>query len=376
MKKNILKLAMLLILFIPCCVYATDANTKSWSGTNPSECDSHQDAGLVTDKSAYFSHCMKATCKNNNPVISYSSSNKVTCSNGNTNPYYRVIDNNACEKYKAQLCNNGVVKYCSMIMYYDCERTPSGASFYTTTKTTTTKKRTTTKNNSSGTTTTTSTTTTQKVSSTKLSSIILSSGKIDFKSNFYEYEITVDDSVTTINVSAIPEDKSSKVDIEGNANITNGSVIKITVTGTDGSTSIYSIKVNKNDKKLSNNANLKSLTIDEYEISFSPSITNYSVIVSEDTKALGINYVTENNSASVTIDGNENIVNGSKVKLIVTAEDGKTTNTYTIDVKVKKKSKFIRILFIIILILSILAGAYYIYKKFVQSKSGEKYEYE
>ena len=33
---------------------------------------------------------------------------------------------------------------------------------------------------------------------------------------------------------------------------------------------------------ISNNAKLKSLTIDEYQISFSPSVTNYSVIVGED----------------------------------------------------------------------------------------------
>ena len=36
----------------------------------------------------------------------------------------------------------------------------------------------------------------------------------------------------------------------------------------------------------------------------------------------------------------------------------------------------IKILFIIILILAILAGAYYLYKKFVGSKTGDKYEYE
>ena len=124
------------------------------------------------------------------------------------------------------------------------------------------------------------------------------------------------------------------------------------------------------------NDKLGFVTIDEYQISFSPSVTNYSVIVGEDVNSLGINYETENENTKVTIEDNEDLRDGSKVKIIVTAEDGKTTNTYNIDVKVKKKSNFIKILFIIILILSILAGAYYIYKKFVQSKSGEKYEYE
>ena len=371
MRKKIFGL-LLILVFMPVFVNATSESSKVWGGTNPNTCMSYQDRGLVTDKSTYFSHCMEITCKNNNPIVSYYSTNKVTCSNGNSNPYFKVINNSACESYSSQVCNNNQMRYCSMIMYYDCERTSSGASFYTTT----TKKRITTRRNTTTTTSPVTTTTEKIISNTKLSSIILSSGNIDFDSDVFNYEITIEDSVNTINVSAIPQDKSSKVDIEGNSNITNGSVIKITVTGTDNSTSVYSIKVNKTEKKLSNNAKLKSLTIDEYQISFSPSVTNYSVIVGEDVNSLGINYETENKNTKVTIEDNEDLRDGSKVKIIVTAEDGKTTNTYNIDVKVKKKSNFIKILFIIILILSILAGAYYIYKKFVQSKSGEKYEYE
>ena len=372
MRKKIFDLLLILVL-MPVFVNATSEFSKVWWGTNPNTCMSYQDRGLVTDKSTYFSHCMEITCKNNNPIVSYYSTNKVTCSNGNSNPYFKVINNSACESYRSQVCNNNQMRYCSMIMYYDCERTSSGASFYTTT---TTKKRITTRRNTTTTTSPVTTTTEKIISNTKLSSIILSSGNIDFDSDVFNYEITIEDSVNTINVSAIPQDKSSKVDIEGNSNITNGSVIKITVTGTDNSTSVYSIKVNKTEKKLSNNAKLKSLTIDEYQISFSPSVTNYSVIVGEDVNSLGINYETENENTKVTIEDNEDLRDGSKVKIIVIAEDGKTTNTYNIDVKVKKKSNFIKILFIIILILSILAGAYYIYKKFVQSKSGEKYEYE
>lgn len=373
MRKKIFGL-LLILVFMPVFVNATSESSKVWGGTNPNTCMSYQDRGLVTDKSTYFSHCMEITCKNNNPIVSYYSTNKVTCSNGNSNPYFKVINNSACESYRSQVCNNNQMRYCSMIMYYDCERTSSGASFYTTT---TTKKRTTTRNTNYVTTTTTTTTTTEKiVSNTKLSSIILSSGNIDFDSDVFNYEITIEDGINTINVSAVPQDKSSKVDIEGNSNLTNGSVIKITVTGTDNTTSVYSIKVNKTEKKLSNNAKLKSLAIDEYQISFSPSVTNYSVIVGEEVLSIGINYETDDENANVNIEGNEDLKEGSKVKIIVTAEDGKTTNTYNIDVKVKKKSNFIKILFIIILILSILAGAYYIYKKFVQSKSGEKYEYE
>ena len=85
----------------------------------------------------------------------------------------------------------------------------------------------------------------------------------------------------------------------------------------------------------------------------------------------------EDKNAKISdVSGNNNLKDGSKVVISVTAEDGVTVNKYNINIRVKKKSNFIKILFIIILIMALLAGAYYLYKKFVLSKSGDKYEYE
>ena len=52
------------------------------------------------------------------------------------------------------------------------------------------------------------------------------------------------------------------------------------------------------------------------------------------------------------------------------------TEYYYINIKVEEKSNSLGIIFIIILVLAIIAGAYYLYKKLVLSKSGDKYEYE
>ena len=71
---------------------------------------------------------------------------------------------------------------------------------------------------------------------------------------------------------------------------------------------------------------------------------------------------------------NESIFEGEYILL---AEDG-TVKYYYINILVKAKSNALGIIFIIIIIiiLVILAGAYYLYKKLVLSKSGDKYEYE
>lgn len=307
-----------------------------------------------------------ATCKSNfNYDLVYNSPKTYKCSNGNTSPYTNTIED-SCRNFTGKVCNKGEVRQCYVILDYDCSRTTSGAKFTTTKKTT--KRRITKSTN-------TTMTTTVVASNTKLKSLSLSAGTIDFNADIYSYSINVDSSVDSINVTAIPEDDTSKVEIKNNTNLENGSVITVIVTGVDNSISEYKIIVSKETHIMSSNAKLSSLTIKDYNLAFNPKINTYSLTVNSNTTELDINYVVEDEKSIVTISGNENLVSGSKVKIAVTAEDG-TENIYTIDIDKEKESNSITIIFIIILILSILAGAYYIYKKFIQSKMGEKYEYE
>ena len=360
-------------LFLPVVVNATNQNSDVYYGNNLSVCThDYQDNTKTIDGTTYFSHCMEAKCNNRRFKINYYNNNKVVCSNGNESPYYETVNNSACKKYNTKVCNDGEIMYCSIVMYYDCSRTISGGLFTTTT---TTKK----KNIVTQGTTTTTTTTQKKVGSTKLSSLKLSTGKIDFSSDKYEYEISLDDSVTSLNVTALAEDGDSKVKIEGNSKIQNGSVIKIIVTNTNGDSSTYSIKVNKSENtKKSNNANLKSLKVRNHDFIFNSKLTNYSIIIENNETELDIyEIIPEDETASIDVKNNNNLSRGSKVQIVVTAEDGKTVKIYTLEItNIKKQSNFIKTLFIIIIILSIIALAYYIYKKIVSRKSGDKYEYE
>ena len=83
------------------------------------------------------------------------------------------------------------------------------------------------------------------------------------------------------------------------------------------------------------NANLKSLTVEGFSLSpsFSADVLEYSMQVEMETEKLNITAEAENEKATVKIEGNETLAEGENiVKIIVTAEDGTTTKTYTIKV--------------------------------------------
>ena len=373
MKKYIF---MLYLLLFPVYVYATNKDSGVYLGPNLAVCtdSKYQDESVVTDGSTYFSHCMEARCTNGKYKIYYNNKNKVTCSNGNTSPYVNVVKS-GCADIDGKSCSSKL--YCSIIIEYDCTRKNNGDSF--TTKTTT--KTTTKKVNATTTTTETTTTvvtepTTEIKKDTRLKSLSLSSGAIDFSSDVYSYTIEVLDDVDSINVTAVPMDESSEVLIEGNIEIVNGSTILVKVIN-DDSESIYNISVTKKEKEKSNNAYLKSLKIRNHDITFNKKVFNYLVIVESNENELDIYELnTEDENAVVEVKNNSNLTNGSKVDIVVTSENEEVINTYTIDIKVKKKSNFIKVLFTFIIILAIIAGGYYVYKKFVMSKKGDKYEYE
>lgn len=351
-----------LILVSPAKINAATSSSNVGTDLDVHSCTSNfQDNIMSTEKDVYFSHCIKAKCENGTYDLEYYSPNKVNCLNGNKNPFYEQ-HKSGCSKYNTSVCNSGEIKYCSIIMHYDCSRVTNGDPYQTTTKKPVIK--------------TTPKTTIVAKSNTKLKSLSLSEGTIPFKPNTYHYEINIDSVINSVNVNAVPEDSSSTVSVTGNTDLRDGSTIKITVTGIDGSTSIYKVTIYKKiATQLSNNTRLKKLKVEGYEIPFNPRTNSYMLTIKEGITKLNIDYEPEDSSSNVTISDNENLTTGSKITITVTAEDG-TNGYYYINIAVQKKSNFIKILFIIILILALLAGGYYIYKKFIQKNGGEKYEYE
>ena len=163
----------------------------------------------------------------------------------------------------------------------------------------------------------------------------------NFSSDVYEYSATVDASIKTININATMEDSKSNMVISNNATdelkAGENNKITITVTAEDGTTKkAYVINIKR--EALTADATLKSLLIKECsDFAFKSDKFSYTIKVKETVSKLTIDYVTSSEDALVSISGNEDLKDGSKVKILVTAEDG-TKKEYILNIKKESKT--------------------------------------
>jgi hypothetical protein len=104
-------------------------------------------------------------------------------------------------------------------------------------------------------------------------------------------------------------------------------------TGSTGNTSNNGTG-SSSTQTLSTNANLKELHlgIEGLSPAFQKTITQYNIIVGNDVNQISINAIAEDSNAKVAITGNTNLKTGvNQIKIVVTAQDGKTTKTYNIE---------------------------------------------
>lgn len=184
----------------------------------------------------------------------------------------------------------------------------------------------------------------ERNSNNNLSNISLSNGVLNFNKEITEYQVSVENQVEEITVSAQPEDSKAKVEIFGAGKIQLGSnEIKIKVTAENGNTKEYRIIVIKKEKNqiLDNNNYLKELDIIGYEIDFSKEKTEYVLTIKDETE-LQITFLPESEKAMATMTGNEELNNDSIIKISVYAENGsvKYYNIY-IDKEENKKNDFL-----------------------------------
>lgn len=161
-----------------------------------------------------------------------------------------------------------------------------------------------------------------------------------FDSLVYEYEATVPSTVKTIAINATMEDSKANMVISNNVNdeLTPGENNKITVTVTaeDGTKKAYVINVKR--EALTADATLQSLSIKECKsFELKPDKFTYTVKVKKSVKELTLDYVLSDENSSVEIEGNENLKDGSKVKITVTAEDG-TKKVYTLTISKEQET--------------------------------------
>lgn len=167
-----------------------------------------------------------------------------------------------------------------------------------------------------------------------LSSLSLSSGTVNFSKYVYDYEIRVLYDVTKLSVLATPEKSTSTVKVEGENNLKVGeNIVTITVKSEKGNQQKYKIKVNrlKEGEQIGDNANIKDITILGYNLGFDYSKQEYKLLIKKEDK-LDISVVMDDSNASYQIIGNDNLKDGSIIKIITKSFDQTASQTYSIEI--------------------------------------------
>lgn len=188
-----------------------------------------------------------------------------------------------------------------------------------------------------------------------LKNIELSEGNIEFSNDKDTYDLTVDYSVSSIEINGVLNDNKASVKIEGDTNLKEGdNVIKLVVTAEDGkATKTYTLNIKRENKVLSKNSKIKKLTINNYDINFNNNKKSYDLIIGNEDN-LTFNVELEDEFAKYEIVGNKKLKNKSVIKVIVTAED-KSSTVYSINIiKEKNKTKELSIALICSIISSII----------------------
>lgn len=180
-------------------------------------------------------------------------------------------------------------------------------------------------------TTTTTVTTKAKSDNNYLESITVNGEQIEsFDKTKTKYFVEVENKVKKATIKATSEDDSATVTIDGPKVLEVGdNEYTISVKSESNTTKFYKVIVTRKDKEESSNTDIKSIKIRGYHLNFDKnSKTFYLNIKKEDTE-LDITVNTKDKKANYDIEGNENLEDGSVVKIIVTAQNG-DTDTYRI----------------------------------------------
>ena len=160
--------------------------------------------------------------------------------------------------------------------------------------------------------------TTQKSSDATLKELTIKEGTItpEFKADVKEYQVSVPNEITQINVTATPTDSKATVKVEGNKDLKEGeNPVTVTVTAEDGTTAKYTINVTRERAKLS----LQTLVIkyqnqngEQIEIPINPvfnfETTEYTLQDLEYwVEKLDIEAKANLEGATINIEGSENL---------------------------------------------------------------------
>lgn len=166
-----------------------------------------------------------------------------------------------------------------------------------------------------------------------LKSLSISGAKINFNPNLKHYSVNVPNNIAEVTItSKVNHEKAYYGSGFGNrvVKLNEGkNDILVKVYAENGNESVYTIVVNRD---LSNNNNLTSISVDGKVIKLTKDKLKYSVKVDNNITKVNIIATTEHEKATVVVDNNKELVEGSNIiSLTVTAPNGEK-KIYEIDV--------------------------------------------
>lgn len=155
----------------------------------------------------------------------------------------------------------------------------------------------------------------------------------DFDATVTTYTVVVPAGTTSVSVSATATDPLATVDGAGDVNVSSGSgTATVTVTAEDGTTTmVYTVNITV---EANNDASLSALSISAGILDpfFDATTMTYSVVLPEGTTSVTVTATANDPNATVTGAGDIDVSSGSgTATIVVTAEDGTTELTYTIN---------------------------------------------
>lgn len=173
-------------------------------------------------------------------------------------------------------------------------------------------------------------------SNANLASLTIEGVEFDktFSSDVTNYSATVENSVNSLKVSAIPQDtqKATTV-VSGNEDLQVGeNTITITVKAENGTKKVYTIIIHKLKNPDDENVKIKTLSLKNAVLKgeFSTDVFEYMLDdISCDISKLEFEIETEIEGATYSFEGNDELKDGiNHVKLIVKSKDGSKTQEY------------------------------------------------
>jgi len=166
-----------------------------------------------------------------------------------------------------------------------------------------------------------------------LSSLVVSNTNISFNRDTLVYNLST--TSDNVQISATKDDNKASVTGTGRFNLNYGTnTYRVNVTAENGSTRTYTININREDTRSSNN-NLKSLTLSKGNLNFNRSTTTYNVDVDKDTTSVKIEASLEDVKASFENGFGPRTINlnpGNNTIYIKVRNEIGNVKTYTINI--------------------------------------------